>query len=59
MKSTETLMNFCRLEQTKEAWQQNAMLGPELDPGIEKDIGGKIGGILIMSVVYVVILYQC
>ena len=35
------------------------MLGPELDPGIEKDIGGKIGGILIMSVVYVVVLYQC
>lgn len=51
-------MNFCRLEQAKEAWQQNAMLGPELDPGIEKDIGGKIGGIL-MSVVYIVVLYQC
>lgn len=58
MKNTETLMNFCRLEQAKEAWQQNAMLGPELDPGIEKDIGGKTGGIL-MSVVYTVVLYQC
>lgn len=56
MKDTETLVNYCRLEQAKEAWQQNVMLGPELDPGTEKDIGGKIGGILIMSVVYIVVL---
>lgn len=59
MKDTETLVNYCRLEQAKEAWQQNVMLGPELDPGTEKDIGGKIGGILIMFVVYIVVLYQC
>ena len=59
MKDTETLVNYCRLEQAKEAWQQNVMLGPELGPGTEKDIGGKIGGILIMSVVYIVVLYQC
>ena len=59
MKDTETLVNYCRLEQAKEAWQQNVMLGPKLDPGTEKDIGGKIGGILIMFVVYIVVLYQC
>lgn len=36
MKNKETLINCCRLEQDKEAWQQNAMLCLELDPGIEK-----------------------